>query len=264
MTRVARRAVLAGLASAAFASGGVNRRNRALAAGNAPETVSLTTASGHKISAALSLPEALPAPAVIAIHGFLGMSDWYRSRAQAFADEGFVGLSVDLYDGKSTTDLNVGSALMGEANKNKARTMEILSAWADWLRRDGRTNDKIAFVGWSFGADWALPAALDTQADGVVLYYGLTYGRILKTDSEIDELRRLKGPVLGLFAENDSSVTKRQADQFAQEMKAAGKTLEVHWYAAAHGFANPMLPGYNKQAADQAWSDTATFLRALA
>jgi carboxymethylenebutenolidase len=252
---------LAGFFGAPFVIAAIRNGRYALATANALETAKISTASGHGVSVFISVPDTPQAPAVVAIHGSRGLSDWYKSRAQALAHEGFVGLAVDLYDGKVTNDPNIGGALMNEANSNASRTTEVLTAWADWLRQDGRTNGKVGFVGWSFGAWWALTASLATPSDGTVLYYGLKYGTDpLMMDPEAAKLRGLKGPVLGLFAERDYSISKDTVGRFAQEMNEAGKSLEVRWYSAAHSFANPEQPGYDKIAAESAWSDAMAFL----
>jgi carboxymethylenebutenolidase len=50
--------------------------------------------------------------------------------------------------------------------------------------------------------------------------------------------------------------------QFAADMKAAGKKLELHQYDADHGFANPSNPIYNSDATKDAYAHTLAFLKA--
>jgi carboxymethylenebutenolidase len=226
------------------------------------ETVGLTTVSGHEVTAVISFPVRTRAPAVIAIHGLFGSSDWHKSRAQVLAAEGFVGLAVDLYGGRIATDPDTGARFMNEVNADPQKAKEVLISWADWLKADGRSNGKIGFLGWSFGAWWALTAALNTPADATVLYYGLTYGGdSLTTEREISELRKLNGPVLGIFAVGDVSIDPRRVEKFANEMKAAGKRFDTRWYPAAQSFADPDPPGYDMISAGQAWFDAMAFFR---
>ena len=71
-------------------------------------------------------------------------------------------------------------------------------------------------------------------------------------------------PVLGLFAEKDGFVSPATVTALVAEIEAAGKTIEHHTYAGVdHAFFNDHRPDvYNKQAADDAWQRTLTFLNA--
>src|SRR5437867_5212313 len=99
MSAIARRAALMKLSVISF-SAAVLPLERLARAQSDLEPVSIKTPSGRKITAVLSLPTVLPAPAVMTIHGSLGSSGGYESLAAAVAKEGFVGLATDLYGGQ--------------------------------------------------------------------------------------------------------------------------------------------------------------------
>ena len=107
------------------------------------ETIAIETASGRRIEAVLAVPSAVPAPAVMIIHGGLGASAWYKSLASELAKGGFVGLSIDVYGGEVTTDLAQGDTLRRKAIADLKGTNEIIRAWFDWLTRDQRTNQRV-------------------------------------------------------------------------------------------------------------------------
>jgi len=141
-----------------------------------PEFITINTPDGRQLNAFLSLPTELPAPAVLTIHGSLGLTDWYRSQAAEFAAAGFVGLAVDLFPGQLAWDLDGEQRLISEAFGDARRMTENIVDWVDWLRCDPRTNGKVGIVGWSFGAWWALRASIAAAPEATVLYYGLKYG----------------------------------------------------------------------------------------
>jgi len=59
----------------------------------------------------------------------------------------------------------------------------------------------------------------------------------------------------------DKSITPKKVTEFENNMKAAGKKLTVNRYDAAHGFANPGNPGFNKAAREDAHKKTIAFLK---
>jgi carboxymethylenebutenolidase len=261
MNPISRRTVLSGLSActAAALTSGVR-----LAKANAgpSQFIAIGSADGRQLNAFLSLPAQLPAPAVLTIHSSLGLTDWYRSQAAAFAEAGFVGLAVDLFPGQRAWDPDGEQRLIGEAFSDPKRTTQTLVDWVDWLRRDPRTNGKVAIVGWSFGAWWALSASIAAAPDATVMYYGLRYGHANAREQETIELSRLRGQLLAHFGSFDTSIPKAQIDQFRDELDALRKPIEIDWYPANNGFADQTLDGYDQAAAAAAWRRTVEFLHA--
>lgn len=197
MNSISRRAALSGLTCV---SCGTLMSNDRLAMANLAGLEPLTTKTegGRHLRAFLSLPVRLPAPAVLTVHGSLGLTKWYRSQAAEFAKEGFVGLAVDLFPGQLARDLDGEQRLIEEADANSVMTIESLVSWVQWLKTDPRTTGTVGIVGWSFGAWWALKASIATGVEATVIYYGLKYGKLSTRDDEAAELARLRGPVLAL------------------------------------------------------------------
>lgn len=217
------------------------------------EDVSIATPSGRRVSAAMAMPPTVPAPAVLLIHGSSGLIDMYKSFAAGFAQDGFLALALDLYDGRVASDEATRSALTSDVNSHPDRAAETIAAWIGWLKAEPRTNGKVAIVGWSFGAGWALEASIATPVDATVVYVGLVYPGATR-------LARLKGPVLVHLAERDD-FGQGQLKMFESMMTKAGKSLEAHWYAGDHYFPFPTRPSYDKELAAAAWTRTVEFLR---
>jgi carboxymethylenebutenolidase len=220
-----------------------------------PDLMTLQTPSGRAVTAHLSIPATVPAPAVVLIHGGYGLTDFYKKLPLAYAEQGFVALAVDLFDGALATSLGEAQILASRAQNYSDRTTENLVTCIDWLNGDPRTTKKVAAIGWSFGAYWALIASSVAALDATILYYG-------GTDFSGIDLKGLKAPVLGHFAERDSNPYPITVKGFAARMEKAGKTLDLRWYTADHSFANPTLPGYDKTAAEASWQATLAFLHA--
>ena len=131
---------------------------------------------------------------------------------------------------------------------------ETIAAWLAWLKADSRCNGKVGAVGWSFGAEWALEASMQTPVDATVLYVGLAY-------PGAERLRSLKGPVMVHLGERDPDVSKGDLAMFEGMLAEAGKSVQTHWYPNDHYFSLSMFPTYDKEQADLAWGRTVEFLR---
>ena len=224
------------------------------AAAASTESISITTGNGRSVSAALAMPAADKAPAVLLIHEWWGLNDQIKTVAAEFANLGFIALAVDLYQGAVETKPDKARALMQAVNPGEAT--DTLVSWVDWLRRHPATNGKVGTVGWCFGGGWSLNASAATPVDATVVYYG-------RVDHEVATLGGLDGPVMGHFATRDGWITAKMVDGFEFAMADAGKDqgLSVHWYEADHGFANPTSARYDEEDAALAWERTVGFFR---
>ncbi len=249
---LARRDLLIGLAGLPLAAVLADRR-LARAAAESLETVTITTAGGRSVSAALGAPAALPAPAVMLVHEWWGLNDQIKSVAAALADAGYLALAIDLYDGNVTADPAVAREL-ATGVKPKAAT-DTCASWIDWLRNHESGSGKVGTVGWCFGGRWSLNASLAAPVDATIVYYG----NVKRTR---EQLAVLAGPVLGHFATRDRWINQEMVDGFEAEMAAAGKSAENHWYEADHGFANPTSARYDEEDTALAWRRTLAFFEA--
>ena len=249
---LARRDLLIGLAGLPLAAVLADRR-LARAAAASLETVTITTAGGRSVSAALGVPAALPAPAVMLVHEWWGLNDQIKSVAAALADAGYLALAIDLYDGDVTADPAVARELATGVKPQDAT--DTCASWIDWLRNHESGSGKVGTVGWCFGGRWSLNASLAAPVDATIVYYG----NVKRTR---EQLASLAGPVLGHFATRDRWINQEMVDGFEAEMAAAGKSAENHWYEADHGFANPTSARYDEEDAALSWQRTLDFFAA--
>jgi carboxymethylenebutenolidase len=123
------------------------------------------------------------------------------------------------------------------------------------LNHEAVTGAKVGTIGFCMGGALSLYAASkNDQVGACVVFYGIHPN--VKPD-----LPNLKAPVLGIYAENDSSTPPEAVRDLEQKLRALGKSVEMHIYPGVdHAFFNDTRPGvYNRQAAEDAWRRTIEF-----
>lgn len=227
---------------------------RAAAAGL--QTVEIGVPGHGRAAAALALPAAESAPAVMLIHEWWGLNDQIKAVAAELAQAGYVALAIDLFDGQVAQTPEGARAQIQALDAQAARA--TCAAWLDWLagaEQDGarRGNGRLATLGWCFGGGWSLQASLVRPVDATLIYYGRVGGTA-------EELRALKGPVQGHFATRDQSINAAMVEEWTAAMDAAGRSYELFWYEADHAFANPTGARYDEADAKLAWERSLAFL----
>lgn len=216
--------------------------------------VRLDLGDGKSAGAYLAMPKKVKEnlPTVILIHEWWGLNDQIKAVANDLAHAGFMALAVDLYNGKVAStreDANEYRQAM-----DSVWATDVLVGWVDWLRNHQQSNGKVGTLGWCFGGGWSLNASLATPVDATIIYYG-------SVKRSADDLKTLKGPVMGHFGTLDKRINAEMVGQFQREMEKAGKDdLTIHWYTADHAFANPTGARYDEDDAALAWTRTLTFL----
>ncbi len=189
---------------------------------------------------------------VVIIHEWWGLNDYIKQEAELLQkDLGNVNIiAIDLYDGKIAETPAMAQQLLGGLKEERAR-MIIEGA----LKLTG-SKSKILTMGWCMGGGWAMQTSLmaGQKSSGCVMYYGMP-------ETDVKQLKKLSGDVLGIFASKDEWINKDVVTQFQTDMKAAGKNLTVKTFTADHAFANPSNPKYDKVAAGEARKLAIEFLK---
>lgn len=248
-----RRSFLQGLAALPIAAVLADSALAAAAAGRL-EDVSVTTAGGQTVSAVMAVPQRTPAPAVILIHEWWGLNDQIKAVAAEFAEQGYLALAVDLYNGSVATD-RAGALAQIKALDPEA-ALQAMVAWVDFMRKHEKGTGKVGTVGWCFGGGWSLNASLATPVDATVVYYG-------NVNKTAEQVKSLKGPLLGHFGTLDKNINEEMVGGFEKAMTEAGlgDRMTVHWYEADHAFANPSGARYDAEDAKLSWERTLAFFK---
>jgi carboxymethylenebutenolidase len=198
-------------------------------------------------------------PAVIMIHENKGLNDNIKNLADLLAKEGYVVLAVDLFNGEVTTDQKRASELTQSIRNNPAVAIENLKSAVEYLTTLPNVNsEKIASLGWCFGGQQSLQLALNSEEhplSSTVIYYG-------RLVTEPEELSKIQWPVLGIFGDQDESISVESVKQFEEALNANGITNEIYIYqGVGHAFANPSGDNYAPQETQDAWEKTLAFLK---
>ena len=208
------------------------------------------------VHAYLALPEGDgPFPGLIVIHEWWGLTNWIKNNADSFADDGYAALAIDLYRGKSASDPKEAAELSGSVPKERAVT--DLKAAYDYLQNLPNVDkEKIGSIGWCMGGGYSLQAALNIPTLDACI---IAYGRL--TDN-INEVKKINCPVLGIFAENDPNITPAKVHNFENLLKDEGKENHIFIYPnVSHAFMNPdNKNGYSDSTANEAWNEIYSFL----
>jgi carboxymethylenebutenolidase len=192
-------------------------------------------------------------PGVVVFHPWWGLNDDVVAYADRLAGAGFVVVAPDMFDGKVVSTIEEAEQLTKAADEDAINGIALGSV--DRLATVAGPTAKLAGLGFSFGAHWAMwiPAERD-RVVASVLYYGTTGGPVLTSSSV---------PVLGHFAADDPFETADWVAEFTDTLRSAGRDVVINTYpGTGHWFAEPSRDAYRAEAADQAFERTVAFLRA--
>lgn len=196
-----------------------------------------------------------PHPGIVVIQEWWGLVPHIKDVAQRFAREGYLALAPDLYHGQAADEPDEARKLAMALDRDRA-VAEITAAARYLKHLDTAAPRKVGTVGWCMGGGLSLSAAAHNGDIAAAVCF---YGRPL----DAADTARLKVPILGLFAEEDHSITPAAARAFERELEAAGVPHEIHIYPGSHhGFFNDTRASvYHPEAAADAWQRTLDWFR---
>jgi Dienelactone hydrolase and related enzymes len=233
--------------------------------------------SGNRaVSAFVVYPEVKSkAGSVVVIHEIFGMSDWVQMLADEVAATGAIAIAPDLLSGMAPngggTDAFADGTAVGKAIRDLPpdQITADLNAAADYVAKLPAANGKVAVAGFCWGGTQSFRFATNRPTLAAAFVF---YGSGPESDAEI---ARIKAPVYGFYAGNDSRIGAT-VPKTQEQMKAAGKAYDpVTYEGAGHGFmragdAPPPSAGAeqkerdayagNKKARDEAWGRWRTLL----
>jgi carboxymethylenebutenolidase len=215
-------------------------------------TIELSAADGFRISAYRADPAAKPRGGLVIAQEIFGVNSHIRSVCDGYAADGYRVIAPALFDryekgidiGYTPADIARGRELKAKA-KTDAALLDIAAA------RDALADcGKVGVAGYCWGGfiTWMSACRLTGFACAVP-YYG---GGMLDAVNETPRC-----PVLAHFGERDSVLPVAGVRKFA----AAHQGVQIHIYAADHGFNCDQRGSYDAAAAKLARGRTLAFLR---
>lgn len=200
-------------------------------------------------------PATTPAPAVIVLHEWWGLTDDLRRICRALRDEGFLVLALDAYHGVSTDDPDRAAAL-SQALDTRVVMREV-GALVAALRADPACTGRVGVTGFCLGGALSFACA---QVDGVgaaVPFYGVPSPSRYAAE-------RVVAPIQAHFAAVDDWAPAHKARALVAALEALGKPAELHVYeGAGHAFMRASDPSaFHPPSAERAWPRAVGFLRA--
>jgi carboxymethylenebutenolidase len=198
-------------------------------------------------------------PGVIMIHENRGLNDNIKDTADILAKQGYVVLAVDLFQGQVTADPNQARELSSSVRNNPGIAIENMKSAIAYLSSLQNVNaSRIASIGWCFGGGQSLQLALNSEDHplaATIIYYG-------QVVNDTNEISKIKWPVLGVFGDQDQSISVDSVKAFEQALNETGVTNEIYIYpGVGHAFANPSNDNYAPQETADAWKKTLAFLK---
>ncbi|MGH9975366.1 MAG: dienelactone hydrolase family protein [Nitrososphaeraceae archaeon] len=199
-------------------------------------------------------------PAVVMIHENRGLNEHIKMMADTLANEGYVVLAVDLFNGQVASNQEDAGQLSGAVRENPTEAMANLRAAVRYLASLENVNpSQISSLGWCFGGQQSLQLALNTEPEYPLSSTIIYYGRLV---SDPDELSKIKWPVLGIFGDQDDSIPVENVTNFKAALDSIGIPNEIHVYeGVGHAFANPSRDSYAPEQTADAWNKTLSFLK---
>jgi carboxymethylenebutenolidase len=215
------------------------------------------TSGSETVSGILYTPQGKgPFPALVVIHEWWGLNDWVKDEASKLADQGYAALAIDLYRGKVATTPEEAHQIMRGVPEDRANR-DLLAATAYLASQKNVDPKRIGSIGWCMGGGYSLDLAIaDPKLKAAVINYGH-----LATDDAT--LKKIDAPILGIFGGQDKGITPADVNKFESQMKALGKTVDIHIFPdAGHAFENPgNKTGYRAEDTAEAWKLTTAFLQ---
>lgn len=269
-TGLQRRHVLAGGAFAAgFAAACRPVASSAVqtsAEGLTEESVTIPANDGFALPAFVARPAGgKAAPVIVVVHEIFGVHEWIRDICRRFAKAGYYAIAPDLFarhgDATKVADFKqlVGTIVSKAPDAQVLADIDTVYGWAGSHGGNGKKRGITGFC-WGGRIVW-LYAAHSARLDAGVAFYGrlVSDKTALQPFSAIEEVGKLKAPVLGHYGALDKGIPVKDVEMMQAALAVAGKSppdmITVH-AGAEHGFMADYRPSYNEAAAKAAWDAT--------
>ena len=207
--------------------------------------VTLTAADGFMSSAYVAEPSGTPKGAIVVLQEIFGVNSHIRGVVDLYAASGYLAIAPSTFDrverdvqlGYTSDDIAEGQRLKAAVEALPAPgVLQDIQAATDWAAKAG----KVGIVGYCWGGLLVWRAAEKLRGLAAAVAY---YGGGMTVGSE--PTRQPAVPTMAHFGDQDAHISVESVKAF----EAAQAQVEVHLYAANHGFNCDQRGSYNAGAA---------------
>jgi carboxymethylenebutenolidase len=234
-----------------------------LGGGAAAEPLTLTSADGTELSAALAGTQ--PGGAgVLVLPDVRGLYRFYEELAERFAAAGHPALALDYFGRTAGLGPRDGDfdPMPHVARTQVDQIQADIAAGVSALRERTGTSAVVS-VGFCFGGTNSLLAGASAELDlaGVVAFYGGLDGSPVGLPSPLEHVAAMRRPVLGLFGGADEHIPVDDVHAFEHGLEGAAVEHEIVIYPGApHSFFDRSYAEH-AEACDDAWRRVLGFVR---
>ena len=211
-------------------------------------------------------------PVVIVIHEIFGVHEWIQDICRRLAKEGYIAIAPALHarlgDPSKISDFRELQSKIFQKMPD-ATVMTDLDSVLAWSGRNGGDVKRAAVTGYCWGGRivW-LYAAHNPKIRAGAAWYGRLVPSAnaapnpVQPKQPIEFAKDLKVPVLGLYGGKDTGIPNSSVEQMQGELKKGKSGSDIILYPeAGHGFLADYRPGYNREAAVDAWAKMLAWFR---
>jgi carboxymethylenebutenolidase len=214
--------------------------------------IELSASDGFRLAAYRADPQGTPRGGLVVVQEIFGVNSHIRSVCDGYAADGYRAIAPALFDREEKgVELGYTAADIARGREHKAKaSADAALLDVDAARAAVASAGRVGIVGYCWGGFITWLAACRLRGfGGAISYYG---GGILEAGGE-----KPKCPVIAHFGERDSVIPVAGVRAFA----AAHPDVDVHVYAADHGFNCDQRGSYDAAAATLARQRSLDFLR---
>jgi carboxymethylenebutenolidase len=205
---------------------------------------------------------------VVVIHHMPGYDRATKEIVRRFAELGYDAICPNLYyrEAPAADPSDAAATARAQGGVPDERLVGDVAGAATYLRELPESNGQVGVIGYCSGGRQSVLAACNVNLDAAVDCYGAFVTGTPPKDfplpitNLVDQLPKLRCPLLGLFGNEDKAPAPEHVDELERILNELGKTYELHRYDnAGHGFFASDRPSYRVEAANAGWERIAEF-----
>jgi carboxymethylenebutenolidase len=225
--------------------------------------------AGDQVEAYLASPEGDgPRGGAVVIHHMPGYDRATKEIVRRIASLGYDALCPNLYwrEAPGAASDDAAATARARGGVPDERLIGDVDGAAAYLRGLPTSNGKVGVIGYCSGGRQSVLAACNLDLDAAVDCYGAFVTGTpakdfpLQVTNLVDQLPKLRAPLLGLFGKQDSYPTPAQVAELDEILTTHRLAHEFHSYDdAGHAFFAVDRPSYRVAAANDGWAKIAAF-----